>query len=120
IESFAMAKCFGNFERMEKIANRLRLTKLFQVASMRDPFDPNSAIVLITDKHANKGLALEEAMRRLGRGPLVIAAGDDENDVSLLKVADIKIAMSHSPDILQKIADFIAPPTSQQGIVHAL
>jgi len=120
IPSFSLAKCFGLFDRMEKIAKRLLAANLFQVALMRNPFDPQSAIVLITDLHASKGLALQEAFRRLGRGPLVIAAGDDTNDVSLLNVADIKIAMAHAPDVLQEIADFIAPPAEQQGIIHAL
>ncbi len=120
LQSFSLVKCFGPFDRMEKIAKRLQASNLFQVALMRDPFDAHSAIVLITDSHASKGLSLQEAFRRLGRGPLVIAAGDDANDVSLLNVADIKIAMSHAPDVLQEIADFIAPPTAQQGIITAL
>ena len=28
--------------------------------------------------------------------------------------------MSHAPEALQEIADFIAPPTEKMGIVHAL
>jgi hypothetical protein len=50
----------------------------------------------------------------------VIAAGDDENDISLLNAADTKIAMSHAPEALQQVADFIAPPTKDCGIIKAL
>ena len=50
----------------------------------------------------------------------MIAAGDDENDISLLEAADVKIAMSHAPEKLQEIAQFIAPPTRDLGIITAL
>jgi hydroxymethylpyrimidine pyrophosphatase-like HAD family hydrolase len=50
----------------------------------------------------------------------VIAAGDDENDISLLMAADTKIAMAHAPESLQQVATFIAPPTKDQGIIKAL
>jgi len=120
ISSFPLAKCFGIFERMEKIAKRLKALNRFQVALMRNPFHPNGSIILITDSQASKGLALQEIFSMHGRGPLVIAAGDDENDISLLKTADIKIAMAHAPDVLQEFADILAPPTSKMGIIHAL
>jgi len=120
LPSFPLAKCFGSFDRMARIAERLKTFDRFQVALMRNPFEPELAIVLITDRTASKGLALEELFQRFGRGQVVIAAGDDENDLSLLEVADCKIAMSHAPDALQEVADFIAPPTSKMGIIHAL
>jgi hydroxymethylpyrimidine pyrophosphatase-like HAD family hydrolase len=56
----------------------------------------------------------------MGRGEKVITAGDDENDMSLFQVADIKIAMSHAPERLKEKADLIAPPTQDCGIIHAL
>jgi hydroxymethylpyrimidine pyrophosphatase-like HAD family hydrolase len=118
--SFPLVKCFGPLERMEKIAKRLKALARFQVALMRNPFDPSGSIVLVTDKAASKGLSLQEVFRMFGRGPVVIAAGDDENDYSLLQAADIKIAMSHAPNVLQEFADILAPPTSKMGIIHAL
>ena len=118
--SFPLVKCFGLLERMEKIARRLKSLNRFQVALMRNPFEPTGSIVLITDLAASKGLSLQEVFKRLGRGPVVIAAGDDENDLSLLQAADVKIAMSHAPELLQEFADILAPPTSKMGIIHAL
>ena len=120
IPSFPLVKCFGIPERMDKIAKRLKRSSRFQVARMKNPFDPAGAIVLVTDAKASKGLGLQEIFKKLGRGPLVIAAGDDENDISLLRAADVKIAMSHAPDVLQEFADILAPPTSKMGIIHAL
>ena len=120
IESFPLIKCFGPLPRMKKVAERLRASGRFQVTMIRDPFEENFMIILVTEKNASKGLSLEELFRKKGRGGLVIAAGDDENDISLLKAADVKIAMSHAPETLQGVADYIAPPTKEHGIIKAL
>lgn len=120
IDSFPLVKCFGNPMQLRKIRERLQETELFQIAMIRDPFIKDLSMLLVTDKEASKGLALEEIFRRKGKGARIVAAGDDENDASLLKVADIKIAMPHAPESLRKIADFIAPPTREHGIIRAL
>ena len=120
IPQFALAKCFGPFQEMATVATRLRVMHRFQVALMRDPFGPDAALLLITDAKASKGQALTAAIEQLGRGACVIAAGDDENDLSLLQAADIKIAMPHAPESLRNMADFLAPPTKEYGIIDAL
>ncbi len=120
IDSFPLIKCFGSLPRMKKVAERLSASGRFQVALIRDPFHENFVIILVTEKNASKGLSLEELFRKKGRGGLVIAAGDDENDISLLKAADVKIAMAHAPETLQEAADYIAPPTKEHGIIKAL
>ncbi|MBS0626485.1 MAG: HAD family phosphatase [Verrucomicrobia bacterium] len=120
LDPFPLIKCFGSFDQMTDAARRLRATGLFQVAQIRDVFTPGYQILLVTDLHASKGHSLRELMRIEGRGAKVIAAGDDENDLSLFDEADIKIAMAHSPEILLKRATLVAPPTSEMGIIAAL
>jgi len=117
---FPLIKCFGPASRMKKVADRLRSCELFEVAAIRDPFHDGYQILLVTEKSVSKGDALKKVFALMGRGERVIAAGDDENDISLFQVADIKIAMSHAPESLQEKADLIAPPTQDCGIIHAL
>jgi hydroxymethylpyrimidine pyrophosphatase-like HAD family hydrolase len=105
---------------MGKVASRLRETGLFQVAQIREPFVTDGYLLLVTDQSASKGLSLSDLFKIKGRGQRVIAAGDDENDLSLLEIADVKIAMAHAPEILRAKADFIAKPTHELGIIHAL
>jgi hydroxymethylpyrimidine pyrophosphatase-like HAD family hydrolase len=69
---------------------------------------------------ASKGQAVLEAIRLTGEKKTIIAAGDDENDISLLSVADISIAMAHAPKNLIRMAHLIAPPTVENGIIPAL
>ena len=119
--SFPLIKCFGRLEEMSNLAGRLRQNPLFNVALLRDPFTEDYYILLITDRLASKGQSLEAAIAQLG-GPrgILVAAGDDENDASMLEIADVAIAMEHAPESLQNIAHLIAPPTKELGILHAL
>jgi hypothetical protein len=120
LDDFPLIKCFGNLAGMNRIAKALRGTGKFQVAKIRDPFVKGYYLLLVTDQKASKGSALKEVFKIKGRGRKVIAAGDDENDISLLQAADLKIAMAHAPESLQEVATFIAPPTQDHGIIHAL
>ena len=105
---------------MQIVEERLAKSNAFEVTHIRDPFDEAYRMLLVTAKGATKGLSLKKVLSAKGRGSLVIAAGDDENDQSLFDVADIKIAMPHAPKSLQDRADLIAPPTSENGIIQAL
>lgn len=120
VEAFPLIKCFGNETRMKKVAERLAVSGKFQIAKIRDPHAEGTHLLLVTDQKASKGSSLKDIFSLKGRGGKVIAAGDDENDVSLLEAADVRIAMAHSPESLQKIASFIAPPTQDLGIIQAL
>lgn len=120
IKDCPLIKCFGSKALMLEMAKKLKETRLFEVASIRDPFEPQFHLLLLTASNVSKGSALKEIFRLQGRGERVISAGDDENDESLLRAADIKIAMPHAPDSLKKLADWIAPPVAELGILTAL
>lgn len=118
--SVPLVKCFGTEEEMKQVVARLEKHPEFNVALLRDPFVEGAYLLLITDRQASKGQSLQAAIERLGKTGPIIAAGDDENDASLLQIADVAIAMEHSPPSLKKLADLIAPPTKDLGILHAL
>ena len=120
LHSFPLVKCFGNEPRMNLVAKRLRASGQFEVAKLKDPFEEGYYLLLVTDRAVSKGSSLTQVFALKGRGERVIAAGDDENDISLLKVADITIAMAHAPESVQEIATLIAPPTKDHGIIQAL
>ena len=50
----------------------------------------------------------------------MIAAGDDLNDISMLDRANIKIVMYSAPLEMHDLADIIAKPSYQYGIIEAL
>jgi hydroxymethylpyrimidine pyrophosphatase-like HAD family hydrolase len=56
----------------------------------------------------------------IGEGGPTIAAGDDLNDISMLEVADVKIAIAGAPPELLSIATIVAQHGAQHGIIEAL
>ena len=118
LSEFPLLKYFGSHEQMDFI--EAKLSARFHVTKIKDPFYQDVQLLLVTAKHASKGLSLARLMEKEGRGSKVIAAGDDSNDISLFEQADVKIAMPHAPKFLLDKANLIAPPTSQLGIIAAL
>lgn len=116
-EKAPLVKVFGSAASLQNL--RQELESFTQVVQIRDPFS-DMHWLLITNKKASKGLGAEEVFRLKGRGQEVIAAGDDENDLSLFAVADRSIAMPHAPSFVKERADLIAPPLEEGGIVPAL
>ncbi|MGK5594224.1 MAG: HAD hydrolase family protein [Parachlamydiaceae bacterium] len=86
----------------------------------RDPVNEKYFVAQVTHPRATKGEALEQ-IRLLYQlqGP-IIAAGDDFNDISMLQKADIKIMMGNAEPSLLSMGDIIAPPASQEGVIHGL
>ena len=50
----------------------------------------------------------------------IMAVGDQDNDVDMLKVANIKVAMGNSTEGLKQVANFIAPPVEKDGLAFAI
>ena len=116
----ALIKAFGRHDKLKKIAMHLNKNKIANACLIKDPFHPTYFILLVTDVLASKGSALQKLILQSASCGAIVVAGDDENDLSLFKVADIKIAMPHAPEDLRKAADFVAPPVQEMGIIKAL
>ena len=70
---------------------------------------------------ANKGRALALLAARLGIDPArVIAIGDNENDIPMLRAAGLAVCMGQAPPIVQAEADWVAPPFDEDGAAAAL
>jgi hypothetical protein len=67
---------------------------------------------------ASKGAALGCLAEHLGV-PLaaVVAVGDQENDLEMLRAAGLGVAMPHAPEAVRRAADRIAPSASRGGLL---
>lgn len=117
---FPLIKCFGEKEKMDRIEAKLKDFKDIFMTIIKDPINPTFFLLLITHKEANKGDAVLKLLQ-IGKclRPLIVG-GDDNNDIQLLKVGDIKIAMEGGPKALLDLADIIAEPSHHCGIIPAL
>jgi hydroxymethylpyrimidine pyrophosphatase-like HAD family hydrolase/ADP-ribose pyrophosphatase YjhB (NUDIX family) len=121
VPAFASVKCFFKDQETAirlslKIENDLGL----HAPLNRDPFDPHYYIVQATHPTANKGEALRYFMQLKSYVGPVIAAGDDHNDLTLLQAATVKVVMANASPALLQLADVVAPPASQNGILVGL
>lgn len=119
VTDFASIKYFIKEEGAYRISQKLEKLGLHAPPN-RDPYNPDYFVVQGTHSEATKGGVLKQFIELTGyRGP-IIAAGDDHNDRSMLQMAHIKVVMSNAPAEILKIADIIAPPATQKGIIQGL
>lgn len=75
----------------------------------------------ITAKGIDKAKALEATLLPLGIAPQhIIAFGDGENDLSMLKYAGTGVVMENANDKVKEHADFITTSNNEHGIFNAL
>lgn len=69
----------------------------------------------------NKGAGLRRLCDHLGITPEnVIAFGDQENDISMLKTAGLGIAMGNAPDKVKQAAGYVTDHCDEAGVARAL
>lgn len=121
ISHFSSVKFFAKDERALMLSQKIEKKLGLHAPPNRDPFNPDYFVIQTTHIQANKGNILKEFIQLVeGVSKPVIAAGNDHNDYTMLKVAHIKIVMSDAPSDLLDIADIVAPPASEQGIIKGL
>jgi Cof subfamily protein (haloacid dehalogenase superfamily) len=69
----------------------------------------------------SKGRALAFVAEHLGvPRQATIAVGDNDNDRTMIEWAGLGVAMGNAPPELQAIADYVAPPVSEDGAAEVL
>ncbi|AHK63065.1 hypothetical protein BOKEGFJH_00191 [Chlamydia avium] len=122
---FAVAKIFGKKEDIEELYHKMQetseLSSKLNINLMRWPFDFNYALLFMTEKSVSKGYAVDRIIHMLynGNKPFIMASGDDVNDIDLLERGDFKIVMNTSPQHMHGLADFLASPARDLGILPA-
>ncbi len=119
-EAFPLIKCLGSEAMMSAVQQELGQVEGICATLIRDPLEEGVYLNLVTDRLASKGNALERVMQQFGKRGLVIAAGDDRNDISMLNAADVSIVMQTAPIEMLADADIIAKPASDCGVIGAL
>lgn len=75
-----------------------------------------------TSIHASKGFGLEYICKLFGKSPAeAVAAGDGENDISMLQKAGLGIAMKNAMDSVKAIADTVTERTcNEDGVTEII
>jgi len=122
LHEFAVGKYFASEKSAQVIAHLISQIPdtTFNILIIRDPFKEDLYLAHVNNEKASKGRVLDYFISRQEERILVIAAGDDYNDVEMLEKSTVKIVMKNAPQPLHAIADIIAPLAEEEGIIPAL
>ncbi|NGX51018.1 MAG: hypothetical protein K1060chlam2_00875 [Chlamydiae bacterium] len=118
--TFPLIKCIGSKERLELLNKKLKALKGIITTIILDPISQEFYLILITHEDADKGKAVKKLFDLYQLKRPLITGGNDNNDLPLLKEGDLRIAMDGSPDPLLDLADIVAPPADQMGIIDGV
>ena len=69
----------------------------------------------------NKGSALARLLQLLGKTPQdLIAIGDNYNDLEMIELAGMGVAMGNAPEDIQRRANFVTRSNAEDGVAYAL
>lgn len=102
-----------NQELLQKIKNEMTYIQGIEItSSWKSNFE-------IMPKGINKGFALKKLINKLNiEKSNVLAFGDNDNDIELLKSAGYGVAMGNANDNLKDIADFTTLSNSNDGVAY--
>jgi len=109
-------------EEVDKVKQLAREFKgSLDVMWAKTPAFPDVDFINIVAREVSKGRALEALASYLGV-PLsqVIAIGDGTNDISLLSLAGLGIAMGNAPDEVKAVADYVTLDIDHSGVAAAI
>ena len=107
-------------QRADTLVDRFRSNRDLHVVKVILPYN-NLWAVDFTQFGVDKATATLELSRMIGVGTGgMVAAGDSYNDMPLLQLCGLGIAMGNAPDELKAIADYVAPPVEEDGLAVAI
>jgi len=109
-------------QEAEKVKRfRLYFNDSLRFSGARTPAYPGVDFINVVDPQVSKGRALEALASYLGI-PLteVIAIGDGINDIPLLSMAGLAIAMGDAPEEVKAIADYVTSDVDHSGVAVAI
>ena len=121
LDSFFLIKCVGEKKDLEDLRIKIEEEKKnFEISLIKEPFHENYYILLMTKAGVNKGFCISKIAKNINKKVPVIVAGNDDNDLTMFEVGDIKIAMEDAPPHVIEKADIVAPSAKDYGIIKAL
>ena len=104
----------------DELVTRFCLNQELHAVKVILPYN-NLWAVDFTHSGVDKAAATQELAGMIGVDTSsMVGIGDSYNDVPLLKLCGLGIAMGNAPDKLKAIADYVAPPVEEDGLAVAI
>ncbi len=104
-----------NIDLLTKIKNQLREMDEYEITNS---YEDN---IEVNPKGISKASGILALCNTYGyQMSEVIAVGDSENDISLIRAAGLGVAMSNAQEEVKKAADFITLSNDEHGVAHVI
>ena len=105
--------------KAKSFRNRFDRSLRFSVA--RSPAYPGVEFINVLAPEVSKGKALTALASHLGVSlSEVMAIGDGTNDISLLSIAGLAVAMGNAPDEVKAVAHRVTEDVGRSGVAAAV
>ena len=110
--------CFPPVHLVDEIKTRMRLNTDLKVVSSVSSGIKN---IEFTSREADKGRAALVLAKAYGISPEeIICVGDSENDLTMLEVAGLPVAMGNAIDEVKAAARYITKDNDSHGVAHLI
>jgi hydroxymethylpyrimidine pyrophosphatase-like HAD family hydrolase len=92
--------------------------RLYGVA---DTYLSEAYFLEVVNRGTDKADALMRLLEHLGIGhELLVAVGDGHNDIGMIRLASLGIAMGNAHPDVRRMADMVAPTAAEDGLAQVL
>ena len=111
--------CQGTLAEQQKLLARLENIPGIRAVLYRDSYLEDNWFVEICREDADKGQAARRLQQRL-HAQRVVAFGDNRNDISLFRAADLALCVENGSDEAKAVADRLIPSNEEDGVAEYL
>lgn len=105
----------GPSDSIRKLADELSGRSDCSVIAYPDIFSPDTSVIEVQTAGVSKAAAVGELARQLGADRIVVF-GDNLNDLSMMAVADVAVAVGNAQPEVKEAADIVIGPNSADSV----
>lgn len=107
----------GKPERIFPLADELRAATLCSISSYIDIFGDDTAILEVLAPGLNKADSVKKIAARC-EADRIVAFGDNLNDISMLEIADVAVAVGNARDEVKRVADVVVSTNADDAVAR--
>lgn len=117
VPSTVLYFAMGKAERVYPLAERLRSRVDCAVYSYLDIFHPDVAIIEVFGSNVSKAEAVKRLARHQGANRIVVF-GDSSNDLPMMKIADLSVAVENAIPDVKRAADLVIGRNTSDAVAR--
>lgn len=107
----------GDPDKMDRICREIKSKTGYAAAWYRDIFNPNVALMDVYDQGVSKAEAVKDVATELGCNRIVVF-GDNLNDLPMMRVADLSVAVENALPQVKEEADIVIGPNTAPSVAE--